>query len=401
MMKRWILLEILLLLIPGVAFTDLKVNNTPTGAAVVITQPSAVFVTWTISSNESSPITAVSDEGLFVLGAQVLGRVETDLTVTIAPNGTGIATETLLIPPDLSNRALKLKTPTFFYQREFRSTTTGGSGQSSLTCRLSTSAYGNFSIAAVTLFFESQRGEATFYQNDPTARATVEVRYNGTGLLKAAWEVQEPNSSQFRVLQQVNYHLTYGDRIVFRTPALPPLPSVVTGRHVLRFQILEPVSGFELPSVTYFVKPRQEEPKAPQLVALSPATNTQITPETSFQWTDKAEAAVLKFSVHERSSFNTILPVTPSVEPLPDSNELSGSRILSNPDIFPAKGVEIFSATLPAGTDRYILKTEQQKRLKPATWYLWQVQALDASGRVIAESELRSFQISAQQTQNQ
>src|SRR5262245_23628434 len=166
-MFRRILLFLIVAFSCGTAFAQLQVKNDPTGAAVVITQPSAVAVTWSIQSGESNPTTVVSSEGLFVLGSEVLGQVNTSLTASVGPNGTAAINETLLIPPDVSNRALKKNAPTFFYKRTFRSTTSGATGQSALTCRLSTSAYGNFSIAAVTIFFENQRGEATFLQNDP------------------------------------------------------------------------------------------------------------------------------------------------------------------------------------------------------------------------------------------
>ena len=375
------------------AFAELRVVNSPTGAAVVITQPSAVLVTWSIQSDEPNPTNVVSDEGLFVLGSQVIGQVTTDLTTTVQANGSASINETLLIPPDVSNRALKLNAPTFFYKRSFRSSNSGAIGQASLTCRLSTSAYGNFSIAAVTIFFENERGEATFLQNDPRARASAEVRYNGTGLLKAVWEVQEPNSSQFRVLQQVQYHLTYGDRILFHTPAVPPLPTVATGRHVLRFNISEPVSGFELPEVTYFVRPPAEDSPANRLTLVLPAQNSRILETSEFQWNGKSSADLLRFSIYERASFNTILNTTPSTEPLPNSQELSGSKSIQNPDLFLVKGVEVLSASLPVETNRYQLKADQFKRLKPATWYVWQLQALDTTGKVVSETELRAFQI--------
>jgi hypothetical protein len=344
-----------------------------------------------------NPTTVVSEEGLFVLGSQVLGQVSVALTTSVSANGNASVNETLLIPPDVSNRALKLNAPTFFYRRTFRSTSTGATGQAALTCRLSTSAYGNFSIAAVTIFFENERGEATFLQNDPRARASAEVRYNGNGLLKAVWEVQEPNSTQYRVLQQVQYHLTYGDRILFHTPPVPPLPSVTTGRHFLRFRIEQPVSGFELPQVSYFVRAPAGEADDLKLTLALPFQNARIRDTAQFEWKGKSNGKLLRFSIFERASFNTILSPTPSVEPLPESKELAGSKVLQNPDLFLVKGVEILSAALPVETTRYQLKPDQWKRLKPATWYVWQVLALDESGKVISETELRAFQIQPQE----
>lgn len=384
----------ILLLSSLTAFAQLTVVNVPTGAAVVVTQPSAVFVTWNLQTAPNTASSASSEEGLFVLGDRVLGRVGTFLTAPIGAGGTGSATETLLIPPDISNQALKLNTATFFYRRTFR-TNTGVAGQSALTCRLSTSAYGNFSIAAVTLFYENHRGEATFEQNDRKAHAYAEVHYNGTGLLKAVWEVQEPNNPDFRVLQQINYHITYGDRIVFETPSIPPLPTILTGRHILRFRIIQPVSGFEIPPVTYFVKVHEEgAAPASKLELMNPIPGAQVSNEVVFEWSGNvAPDAIQKLSVHERASLGSILPVSPSVEALPDSNRLSGTKSLQTTELSPIEGVSVFSAALPFGTRVFKPKPEQLDRLHPGVPYVWQVQALDASGNVIAESELRIFEL--------
>lgn len=369
-------------------FAQLRASNNPTGAAVVVTQPSAVFVTWILESGTSAPSTISSPEGLFVLGDQVLGQVTTSLTTNVAPNGTGTATETLLIPPDVSNKAFKQKAPTFFYRRTFTSSADGSSANAALTCRLSTSAYGNFSIGAVTIYFRNQRGESTFEQNDPNAKAYAEVHYNGTGLMKAQWEVEEPNSSDFRVLQQVNYHLTFGDRLVFESPSVPPLPTILTGRYTVRFHILQPVSGFEIPSITYYVKPPASDEPKPALRSISPPAEARVTSETSFTWSGEASGSTLiRFSVYERSSLTQLAPTSSSVDPL--SKPSTGS--LQSTDLFPVKGVEVFSATLPAGTSSYLLKAGQWERLNPDKGYLWQVQAVDAAGKVISETELRSF----------
>lgn len=377
----------------GTALAQLRVSNIPTGAAVVITQSSAVAVTWSVAGTTPGT-TVVSEEGLFVLNGETLGRVNTFLTTAATTDGTAVVTETLLIPPDVTNRAYQRKAGTFFYQRQFRSTSDGAAGESSLTCRVSTSAYGNFSIAGVTLYFENERGEVTFEQNDPHAHAFAEIHYNGSGLLKGTWEVQEPNNPQFRVLQQVNYHLAYGDRIVFQSPQVPPLPTVVTGRHILRFNITQPVSGFPLPVVSYFVKVKPADEKAtPKLISESPLANTIIGTDTIFHWRGSiGGATLLKFSVSERSSLGDIPEVSPSVESLPQSNPLAGSRILQPAELVFLKGVEVFSAALPAGADHYAIKGEQLQRLRAGKTYLWQVQALDSTGKILSETDPLPFQ---------
>ncbi len=80
--------------------------------------------------------------------------------------------------------------------------------------------------------------------------------------------------------------------------------------------------------------------------------------------------------------------------------EGSGSRLLHNPDIFLSKGVEVFSAALQTNARSFVPREEQLRRLRSGTWYVWQIQALDVTGKLIAESELRTFQI-REQTQTQ
>ena len=394
------LLAFALLLQGFTAFAQLVVESNPTGAAVVVTQSSAVFVTWNARSGAPDPTTVVSEEGLFVLGGEVLGQVPTFLMTTIPANGAGAMTETLLIPPDIANRSFKQNAATFFYQRTFRSSADGSTTIAALTCRLSTSAYGNFSIASMTLFFENQRGETTFPLSDPEAHVYAEVHYNGTGLIKAQWEVQEPSNTDFRILQQVNYNLTYGDRIVFRSPAVPPLPTVVAGVHQVRFRILEPVSGFELPVITYYVTPDpKNKPQSPgaSLKLVRPANDSQAGADVVFEWTGRVEnCKVLKFSVFEKSSVGLFLSVNPATNPEPNS-DVASSLSLQNPDVVPIKGVDVFSSALPADALRFTPRAEQWKRLRPGVKYLWQIQALDTAGKVMTESELRIFQIAGKE----
>ncbi len=388
--KRIFLVASLLYTFP--LFAQLSVVNVPTGAAVVLIQPSAVFISWNARSGAANPSTVISEEGLFVLDNQVLGRVGTPLTGSIAPNGNASLTETLLVPPDIANRVFHQNANTFFYRRIFRSTADGSTATAALTCRVSTSAFGNFSIASVTLFFDNERGQATFQQNDLKAHAFAEIHYNGSGLIKAAWEVQEPSTLSFRILQQVNYHLSFGDRILFRSPDLPPLPTLLAGVHQLRFRILEPVSGFEYPIVSYFVTPAPGETKEKadsKLSLIVPADLGTMIKGSSFQWEGEIEGSkIIKISVYEKSSVSLTTPANFSY----DEKSTSGTVNLNTSDLTLVRGVEVFSAVLASSTRSYIPKDTQWKRLLPGTKYLWQVAALDVEGKVIGESNLRVFQ---------
>ena len=63
-------------------------------------------------------------------------------------------------------------------------------------------------------------------------------------------------------------------------------------------------------------------------------------------------------------------------------------------------GPGISSSPISAGLttsnfSSYRLRKEQSERLQPGKRYLWQVQALDSAGKIVAETGLRSFQFAA------
>ena len=147
-------------------------------------------------------------------------------------------------------------------------------------------------------------------------------------------------------------------------------------------------------SVSYYVKPPSSNEPTAALRSISPQTDARVTSQTTFVWAGEASGSTLiRFSVFERTSLTQLSPTSASVDPL--SKPATGA--LQSTDLFPVKGVEVFSATLPAGATSYSLKSGQWERLGPDKGYLWQAQAIDADGKIISETELRSFKASAPQ----
>ncbi len=136
------------------------------------------------------------------------------------------------------------------------------------------------------------------------------------------------------------------DRIVFRSPAVPPLPTVVSGVYQVRFRVVEPVSGFELPVITYYVIPEpKDKPQRPgaSLNSIQPANDALARADSIFEWTGRVEnCKILKFSVFEKSSVTLLLPVNPYNNPQPNSDVASALSLCRILMFFRSKGQKSF-----------------------------------------------------------
>jgi hypothetical protein len=126
-----------------------------------------------------------------------------------------------------------------------------------VTCLPGGSAFATFSIARVELMFQNQRREITVPLDTPDLAVYADIRYNGTGALKAQWEVAEPgmaDTTGFRVLETIQEFVPFGDRVVIQRPRVPPLPTHSPGEYQVALRIMEPPAAFALPVARYFVE---------------------------------------------------------------------------------------------------------------------------------------------------
>jgi len=379
---------------------QLQTQISPTGANVVVTQSSAVFVSFTLRPGAIGAPTNVSSAlGQFVVLSpsdrsvrEVIGTNLVPLQTTIAPGQTGTAVETLLIPQDVSIRGLKSGLDRFFYERTFSSDVDGSSSVARLTCRLGSSAFGLFSIGQVTLYFDNERGEATVQQGSTDLHAFAEVHYNGTGLVEGTWEVSEPSPEgerTFRVIETIKTYVTYGDRILLRTPAVPGLPAQVRGQHVVALRISSPPSGFPLPVVSYYVT----EPVQPQaqrtIQLLGPFDNTSVQqPPITFSWQPVSQAVEYRFELLEGDPHGLPSKLNVATDPLRALEPASAYPILL-PQFSTEKRLVAFSAQTDLATTRFLLNAKHLQRLRRGQAYLWRVVALDAEGETVAQSPVR------------
>ncbi len=80
------------------------------------------------------------------------------------------------------------------------------------------------------------------------------IGFVGSGFLEATWELAGPSGTEmspvYRPLQSVRHYLTGAEPIVLTSPALP---TNVVGRYRVRLRISDPLPGFDIPAVQYFV----------------------------------------------------------------------------------------------------------------------------------------------------
>jgi hypothetical protein len=201
-------------------------------------------LSYSFSSTASINTTLQSTNAEFRTNPKV-GDIAKPLTVQIQ-NGRGQATETISIPPAVSRKAEKLGFARVIYTRTFTSPIV-----EPLTARVTISftrgAGSELWISRISIYFENKRPRLTIQRNGKVGTAYADIRYEGTGLLKAYWEVDG------RVLSRVQKHLTHGRQHTFTTPAMPPIPTFSEGSHRLRFIITEPEQAIAFPVAIYYV----------------------------------------------------------------------------------------------------------------------------------------------------
>ena len=367
----------------------------PTGAAVAVTQSTAVRLTWVL--RDSMPGQARSPQGLFRANSdctgEILGTISTPLRGTVASGG-GRVPETLLIQQDVTRRAQARGHVQFFYCRTY-TLPSGTMATANVTCLPGGSAFANFSIARVEIVFQNQRREITVPLDTPDLTVYADIRYNGTGALKAQWAVAEPgmaDTAGFRVLETIQEFVPFGDRIVIQRPRVPPLPTHIPGEYQVALQILEPAAGFELPVARYFVEAREHPQRAHLIRLVEPAAGARVPlGNIKFRWEEVPGIAQYRLEVAEAeplpapgiaSRLLEGMPTPSRTTPTPQSH-VAGQLTLPGPPVL--------VALTPADTPVYQPQANQRQKLRPGVLYAWRILALDTRGQVVGASALHQF----------
>lgn len=191
--------------------------------------------------------------------------------------------------------------------------------------------------------------------------AVAGLRYAGSGLLDAVWEIAEPAAAEagelaFRPLQRVRRYLGAGRDVVLQSP---PLPTGQTGPYRLRLRLVQPPVDFPPPELAYQVQAAAAVRPAPQRIALlEPAEGAVLHRDTRFAWQPVPGAWAYQLELYEAG-----VPGAP-----------------------PASGIVV-----PGRAAETRLSAPVLARLASGR-YRWRVIAVDAEGRLVGESPLRAIE---------
>ncbi|RMG44462.1 MAG: hypothetical protein D6718_10015 [Acidobacteria bacterium] len=262
--------------------------------------------------------------------------------------------ETVLVPAAVVDAANRLGTSRLFYVRVFDDG--AGSATGAIELRITGGAASGFSVEREALAFENGRViEVVAVGED--VRAVARLNLSGSGLLRAVWEMADPagvsGDPVYRPLLTVRRWVTGRRAIELRSP---PLPTHLAGLHLVRLRITDPATAFEPPFVRYVV--RGEEERAPdRLHVWSPAAGAILRAGTRFGWEAIPGARVYKLEIWDAG----------------------------------AGGRRVAGVVIGSDHTEVELSDVTRSRLTPGRTYTWLVRAIDAAGRVVAQSEVRTL----------
>ncbi|OGL01070.1 MAG: hypothetical protein A3E31_04495 [Candidatus Rokubacteria bacterium RIFCSPHIGHO2_12_FULL_73_22] len=450
-MKRWLVASVAVTtLCVGIAWaqvglTPSPLQPVPNGLNVSVLRPTAVNIKWVVTGGTPGA-RGLSTVGHFVTGTPTAGTIGTagdriganciagsnanvsnvgtlnsSVAMTIGANGVGRAVETLIIPASVSQRVLQNKQAVFFYCRTFAGTGTASTAANVVTCKQGSSAYANFSIARVELFFENRRHETTVPVGTPNLKVYADVAYNGSGLLRAVWEVaeaqysgaaagtvsalpstftnpnvpsQSPQLNNFRTLHVINRFLGFGDRVLLTLPGTPPLPTSAPGAYDVNLRFIEPAVPFAIPVARYFVEGRDHPRRIATIGVQVPADGARLAPRPfDFRWEGVPNVSTYRIDVYPTES--TSLPSFPGLVGSPSASPTSDASAFNRGPREGPGAPGAVSALIPAQMTSFTLRPSQLAKLAPGASYAWRIRGLDAQGNIVAESAMRQFTLEA------
>jgi hypothetical protein len=320
-----------------------------------------------------------------------------------------IAPETILIPSALLDRAVRLGLRTVYYRRAWLAETPQvvlPTNAATVTVRIATDASGPFAITRLELYFEGGLSTITVPRGREALKATADIRYSGTGTIRARWRVAEPGNrtipaeqlaarvlqtppgrypmDDWRILADLRRTVTFGDRILLPSPDAPSLPTFLTGPHLVTLEILQgqpgdPFFNFQYPIARYFVTSSGPTAAGGSILALRLAApddgaRLPLAPP-SFAWSPIPGVAQYRLEIYE---------VNPTATSMGAVTRLGQT------------GQRIVGAVTQGGATTYSLHPAYLGRFRPGSFYLWKVVALSGSGDPVSASALRTFSFAPQ-----
>lgn len=363
-----------ILLVPAMAQADPNITATPRMANISPGAQSPVQLMYTLlDSIPNASYVATSTQGSFYTpNGDLLGTVDRTVSINVV-NSRGTGTELLLVPARITAAAMKVDAGRIVFRRIFQTSAPDippGTMETSL--QIVPSPAGEFAIIGLRLEFNQPApGDAprpgsgeriTVPRNTKGLRAAAIITYNGHGMLRGRWVADG------QILGFVTKQLLPGMReAIIASPAVPAFPTYATGLHSVRFEILDPVPAFDLPSIQYFVTAEERIPNLPAVTLQAPPDRDHLALSSEsppvFSWTPAQEGATYLFRLFTLEPEAMTRPLT---------------------------GLDTAEPVLSARTGRnyYMLSVFDLAKLVTNSPHAWQVQAL-VDGRPVAASEYR------------
>jgi hypothetical protein len=368
-------------LLPPIAPAMANINTvtpSPASADVAMNQASAVTIRWIVTRTAPSAGPVVSTGGTLIVAGTPIAINRTLSRPTVAGE-TVVLVETLVVPRAAIVRAIKSGGPlTMVYSRIFTEGATTATNTVILT--VNTGGAASFGISRLTLKFLDDDSRATVRATDTRLRAVAQIRFNGSGLLQAAWQIATPTSTPgeeiFRTLRLERRQLVGNGEVELISP---PLPTNLQGQYFVALAIQDPGLGFDTPRLIYTILPPGAPlaPPVPQSIAVSaPAPAGSLAGAGRIDWSAAPGAAVYRIVLMETVA-----------DPLsPPESDLRHGGALAVGDAELVPGPVAAGFYMPATVTEAPLPRITAGRLTGGRRYLLQVQALDPSGAVVAES---------------
>jgi len=351
-------------------------------------------VNWNVTTTGNGGGTASSNTGTYTFAqnqTSVIGPGGISLTAPSLTSGTFSIPESFQIPAAILATAQQNNFTTIYYYRDFIAGAEGQTGPAYLRINLKTpNIESKLKISRESLRF-SDNTSVKLIKPKTRISALAELKYTGTGLLDAFWEVASPMSTTgvplYTRLRTVRSYLGAGGRAILRSP---PLPATANGQYLVRLQIRKTTTnpnGVEfttnlpagLPVLRYTVSQQGEGGATyalPPIKTSSPLKNTLLNASTRFRW-----QAVKGAKAYQLELYLPDLHKRPSAD---DKNLPLEESLINNKS--PATGLLV-----PAKKTSLSLSALSRDTLRHNQIYYWRIIAISNDGQVLTTSPLKTI----------
>jgi len=330
----------------------LRVTPDPKEITLDRNRSGSFTISYLLTSTEQLDDTITSARGVFLAGNRALGTVNTPLTTQMT-RGRARVSERVTIPLSVIKTAQRLGMDKITYQRTFKAQYMDAATTSTTAITVGT----GFTFTHIRITFLDKTSKKFVKRNEKIDGARVELTYEGAGLLKGYWQVDD------RILARVTKTLPFANSrtITLMLPKVPPLPTHATGSHRLRFVITNPPMNIAFPQIIYIVTGEDLSATHP-IRLLLPRDNATVGQDgLTFSWQPRHDTHLYKLEI------------------------LPGDAMEHQP---------VFSAYTGKTTYSIPAAVAAKKFSDKGTWR-WQVIGLDRNRKPIAKSGVRTFRLNA------